>query len=123
MDSEKQQIGFTLIEVLVAMTIVAVLASLSLVSYQGARKTARDGQRKADLEVIRSALETCRADTGSYPDSIYDNVSCGTPPRTYLSGSPKDPVTQANYSYSKTDSGYSLCATLEIDGSHCRSNP
>lgn len=58
--------GFTLIELLVAMTIVAVLMGLALVSFQGAKKTARDGKRKTDLEQLRSALEMYRADNGHY---------------------------------------------------------
>lgn len=65
----KKEKGFTLIELLVAMTIVAVLLGLALVSYQGARKSARDGKRKTDLEQIRSALEMYKADNGHYPGS------------------------------------------------------
>jgi len=107
--------GFTLIELLVAMTVASVLMGLALVSYQGARKSARDGKRKADLEQIRSALEMCRADTGSYPTSIYNDITCGG--QTYLSGTPKDPVTQDSYYYSRSDANhYTLCAYLEASG-------
>jgi len=116
--------GFTLIELLVAMTIAAVLMGLALVSYQGARKSARDGRRKSDLEQIRSALEMCRADTGSYPTSIYDDVTCGG--QTYLSGTPKDPVTNDPYAYTPSPlncspsgtkcTSYTLCAALEVGG-------
>ena len=110
--------GFTLIELLVAMTIASILMGLALVSYQGARKSARDGKRKTDLEQIRSALEMCRADTGSYPATIYDsngNISCGT--QTYLSGTPKDPITQDPYYYSRpAASNYTLCAYFEVGG-------
>lgn len=107
--------GFTLIEILVAMTIVAVLMGLALVSYQGARKSARDGKRKVDLEQVRSALEMCRADTGSYPAAIYNSVTCAT--STYLSQTPKDPVSQTNYYYLLgTANSYTLCAALEVSG-------
>ncbi len=111
-----QNFGFTLIELLVTMTIVAVLLSIALVSYQGARKSARDGKRKADLEQIRSALEMCRSDTGVYPDTIYSNITCGTPAKTYLSGTPKDPSTGSNYYYLGATNTYTLCAYLEIGG-------
>jgi len=117
--------GFTLIELLVAMTVASVLMGLALVSYQGARKSARDGKRKADLEQIRSALEMCRADTGTYPTSIYNDITCGG--QTYLSGTPKDPVTNNSYAYTPSPSGcnpsgstkctsYTLCAALEVGG-------
>lgn len=109
--------GFTLVELLVVMMIISILIGLALVTYQGAQKSSRDGRRKADLEQIRSALEMCRTDSGSYPSTIYPNISCGTPSQTYLSETPKDPLTQDDYYYLKTDSyTYILCAYLEVGG-------
>lgn len=113
---KRKNLGFTLIELLVAMTIVAVLLGISLVSYQGARKSSRDGKRKADLEQIRSALEMCRTDAGSYPDTIYDDISCGVPVKIYLSGTPKDPSTLTSYYYLAGTNSYTLCAYLEVGG-------
>ena len=113
---KRKNSGFTLIELLVAMTIVAVLLGISLVSYQGARKSARDGKRKADLEQIRGALEMCRTDAGSYPAAIYNDISCGVPAKTYLSGTPKDPSTLTNYYYLVGTNTYTLCAYLEVGG-------
>lgn len=108
--------GFTLIELLVSMTIVAVLVGISLVSYQGARKAGRDGKRKADLEQIRSALEMCRADSGSYPIgslSSGSDIICNA--RTYLT-IPADTLTDRVYSYTGTADTYTLCAALEVGG-------
>lgn len=112
-DSLKNGAGFTLIELLTTMTIIAVLAGLALVSFQGAKKTARDGRRKADLEQIRSALEMCYADTNVYPltGQIDTSVSCGG--KTYLSPISKDPVTNFNYYYTSSGTIYTLCALLE----------
>ena len=101
--------GFTLIELLTVMTIIAVLAGLALVSLQGARKSARDGKRKADLEQIRSALEMYRADN---PTVGYSAGLSG------LSGYitvPSDPLPGRSYSYNRVStSSYKLCASLEI---------
>ena len=105
--------GFTLIELLVAMTIIAVLLGISLVSYQGARKSARDGKRKADLEQVRSALEMCRTDAGSYPPgslSSGSDITCSS--KTYMT-IPNDPLTGRVYSYTGTANIYTLCAALE----------
>lgn len=113
---KRKKSGFTLIELLVAMTIVAVLMGIALVSYQGARKSARDGKRKADLEQVRSALEMCRTDAGSYPLgslSSGGNITCGG--KTYMT-IPDDPLTDRIYSYSGTANTYTLCATLESGG-------
>ncbi|MBU3957078.1 hypothetical protein KKI19_02285, partial [Patescibacteria group bacterium] len=95
---------------------IAVLAGLALVSFQGARKTARDGKRKADLEQIRSALEMCYSDANSYPltGQISSSVTCGG--KTYLIPTPVDPSTSANYYYSSGGTTYTLCASLEIGG-------
>lgn len=119
----KKNKGFTLIELLVAMTIMAMLMAIALVSYQGARKSARDGRRRADLEQIRSALEMCRTDAGSYPNTIYDNegnISCtvDVESQIYLTGTPKDPFTTDEYYYSPdaVNNTYSLCAFLETGG-------
>ena len=113
---KKRISGFTLIELLVAMTIVAVLMGISLVSYQGARKSGRDGKRKADLEQIRSALEMCRADSGSYPVGSLSSgsaITCNA--RTYLT-IPADSLTDRVYSYTGTANTYTLCAVLENGG-------
>lgn len=109
--------GFTLIEILTTMTIIAVLAGLALVSLQGARKSARDGKRKADLEQIRSALEMCRADAGGYPVgslSSGSEIVCGG--KTYMT-IPADSLSDRIYSYTGATNTYELCAALEAGGS------
>lgn len=102
--------GFTLIELLVAMTIVSVLMGVALVSYQGARKSARDGKRKTDLEEIRSALEMYRADNETYPPDLATLESDG-----YIV-LPEDSLTDRDYAYNPiSESTYNLCAALEVD--------
>jgi len=59
--------GFTLIEILVVATIVAVLSVIGVASYTSINKRSRDAKRKSDLEQVRSALEMYRVDTGHYP--------------------------------------------------------
>ncbi len=59
--------GFTLVELLVVIAIIGMVATLGVGSYQTSLKRARDAQRKADLQQMRSALEMYRADNGVYP--------------------------------------------------------
>ena len=54
--------GFTLIELLIVITIIGILASLTLASYGSAQAKARDGVRKSDLAQVKRALELAKAD-------------------------------------------------------------
>lgn len=113
---QKFQKGFTLIEMLVVLTIISILAGLVLTGMEAARKTGRDGKRRTDLEQIRSALEMCRADTGSYPNSIP--VPTAVPCGPYLSAIPNDPLSPTYFYYYErlTDTTYNLCARIEVGG-------
>jgi len=120
----KNGAGFTLIELLVATGVMAVLMGISLVSYQGSKKAARDGKRKADIEQIRSALEIYRTDCKTYPTSgnftalqgelvSATNANCSG--NSYMSQVPGDPQSPT-YSYAYVFSSpnlYYLCAYLE----------
>lgn len=67
--------GFTLIELLIVISIIGILASLSLVSYGGAQKQSRDAIRKSDLEQYRNALEGyAGANGGRYPGYVAGGV-------------------------------------------------
>lgn len=128
--------GFTFIEVLVVATIIAVMATIGVVSYSSANIKARDGKRKADIEQIRAGLEMYRVDnsTTGYPNVTYANL--GTPLTTYLNPLPNDPKCPAgvcatgfvNYSYTRNSTTtYTLCACkLEVTGTetdYCVYNP
>lgn len=98
--------GFTLIEILVVIALIGVLAGILLVSFQGVRKSARDGRRKADIEQIRAGLEMCRQETRVYPNNL---PGCALVPAGIT-----DPLSGYRYVYSKiSDTAYSLCAYLE----------
>lgn len=116
--------GFTLVEILVVVTIIALLASLAAISYSQFVKQARDAKRKTDIEQIRAAIELYRNfdATGTYPLSL-DFSGSGTvadATTTYLSKIPNDPLSPTGYTFyfeslsSNTD--YRLCAYLENGG-------
>ncbi len=69
--------GFTLIELLVVIAIIGLLASVVLVSLNGARAKARDAKRKADFSQIQKALLLYHDKRGSFP--INRNPCCGYP--------------------------------------------
>lgn len=113
----KQQLGFTMIELLVVTTIIIVLTAIGLVSYTSANRNARNGKRKADLEMVRQALVLYRTDNGSYPSgSVFNNMM--TTISDYTSATTvTDPKNEGVYVYSYTSDGieFTLSAYLEPD--------
>lgn len=90
------KLGFTLVELLVAMTIVMVLTVVGIVNYGSAQKSARDAKRKSDLEKIRIALEMAKQDhNGCYPSSVNPLDDAGG----YLDKIPVDPKVGGNYCF------------------------
>ncbi|HAU98928.1 MAG: Type II secretion system protein G [Microgenomates group bacterium GW2011_GWF2_45_18] len=102
--------GFTLLELLVVISIIGILLSVSAVSYTNGQKTARDGKRKADMRAWQSALEQQKANAGNYP------ADC-VPTTDYLpAGVPVDPKNQSEWIYYTNNcstSTYCICAPLE----------
>ena len=110
--------GFTLIEILVVVTIIALLTAIGMVSYASANRNSRDAKRLTDVEQIRAALEMYRADQGGYPLLITfgDPLSYGS--NTYMSRIPQDPK-DPSYSYSYTYNSandYTLTIYSEKEG-------
>lgn len=59
--------GFTLIELMVVISIIAILAAIGITAYSKTQLAARDGRRKNDLRTMRVALENYYQKNGRYP--------------------------------------------------------
>jgi prepilin-type N-terminal cleavage/methylation domain-containing protein len=67
--------GFTLVELLVVMAIIAILATLIVGGFRSSQMRGRDAQRKSDLKQISTALELFYADYGKYPAASGTQVA------------------------------------------------
>ena len=66
--------GFTLVELLVVISVIATLTALLLPNFMGARERARDAQKVQDLNAIKTALRLYYNDTQSYPDTNWSGL-------------------------------------------------
>ena len=82
--------GFTLIELMVVMAIIATLLSLALPRYFGSIDKSKEVTLMQSLSVMRDAIDKFYADNGRYPDQVADLVE-----RRYLRAIPVDPVTES----------------------------
>jgi general secretion pathway protein G len=82
--------GFTLVELMVVMTIIALLISVVVPDYIGKMRRAEEAVLQQNLTVMRESLDKHYADTGRYPGSLEELVA-----KHYLRAIPKDPFTQS----------------------------
>ncbi len=82
--------GFTLIELIIVFTLIAILVGLGLPQYQNAVKTARETVLKEDLFQMRKLIDQYYVDKHKYPASLQTLVGDG-----YLREIPVDPITKS----------------------------
>ena len=70
----KKRSGFTLIELMIVMAIIAILAVTGLATYTGYIKKARDTVRLSDITTINKALLAAITQTGQSPTTIGDVI-------------------------------------------------
>jgi len=82
------QDGFTLLELMMVVSVIGILATLAAPSYQSSVVKAKEAALRQDLSTFRDVLDQHKADRGKYPPSLTALVSAG-----YLRAIPKDPFT------------------------------
>lgn len=86
----KSDAGWTLIELMIVVTLIMLLASLSLVQYRNSIVRAKEATLRAQLFIMRDAIDQYYADKAKYPDSLQALVS-----EQYLRDIPRDPFTES----------------------------
>jgi len=122
--------GFTLVELIVTITILAILGTIAFLSFQWYSKSARDSVRINDINNIKMALELFVLKTGKYPEpsssqdvtfswgtvrnqgTVWDSVITNL---SKINKLPVDPLTGSEYSYSRlnTKKEFEVWAILE----------
>ncbi len=91
--------GFTLIELMVVISLIVVLASMGLVQYRNSVVRAKEAALKEDLFRMREAIDQYYADKNQYPGTLESLVSDG-----YLRRVPEDPFTISASSWQEVPS-------------------
>jgi general secretion pathway protein G len=86
----RRQSGFTLLELLVVMTIIGILAAIAVPALKDSPKRAREATLRGDLFTFRSVIDQYKGDKGNYPVDLAVLVKDG-----YMRKIPLDPMTKA----------------------------
>jgi general secretion pathway protein G len=90
LSTRKRDGGFTLIELIVVMSIIAVLALVAVPVFTSDIRAAKEAALKEDLHVMRTAIQAYTEDKNKAPQSLDDLVQAG-----YLASIPVDPMTNS----------------------------
>jgi len=83
--------GFTMIELLVVLSLIVILASMGMSQYHSSVVYAKESTLKEDLFRMRDAIDQYYADKGQYPSTLDSLVS-----EHYMRAIPTDPFTKSN---------------------------
>ena len=84
MPMKKSTSGFTIVELLIVIVVIAILAAISVMAYNGIQSRARDAERVQDIASIQKVLELYYIDNGSFPlradmqDSVWRAANLAT---------------------------------------------
>ena len=90
-NKKKQLNGFSLLELLVVLTIIAIILSFIVPNVINRPNDARKAKIVNDIKVLETALDLYKLDNGSYPNEQNGIKVLNKPNKKYINGIPKDP--------------------------------
>ena len=134
----KRTSGFTIVELLIVVVVIAILAAITIVSYNGIQQRANNTRRASDIEVAAKAIEMYYAQHGSYPvtgttaGDVRTDSNCSVGTRTadwipgvvpaFISKLPQSDGKNPNgantgcYKYWSNGSSYLVSAWIAVEG-------
>lgn len=88
MNARRHRSGYTLVEVLIVLSIISLMVALAMPRYVERLEDAREAALRENLKVVRTAIDRFHGDLGRYPEALAELVD-----RRYLRDIPVDPVT------------------------------
>lgn len=65
----RRQYGFTIVELLIVITVIAILAAITIVAYNGVQERAQNARKISDIKGVQRLIEAYQAENGSYPQT------------------------------------------------------
>ena len=108
-DSNKKGKGFTIVEVLIVIVIIAILFTVIFIAVGDIKMKSRNTKRGSDMGQVNKALQLYQNDVGSYPDCDYNGLKDSLV-SDYIGGLPEDPLDSDChiYLYDRDASTYTL---------------
>jgi len=112
--------GFTLVELLVVIIVIAVLAAIAIPKFASSSQRSKESSLRANLKVVRNAVEMFKNDTGLFPAALTDLTATSAPANgkdasgatksitatdwkgPYLQALENDPISGSAFNYSTT---------------------
>lgn len=107
---QKRISGFTIVELLIVIVVIAILAAISIVAYNGIQNRTNDTAIQNDLSAFGKVMEIYRVDNGVYPSLLTSVTGIKLSKNAYGSGDPSGGGRTGQYCRNSSTDSYVLLA-------------